>query len=118
MPRRNFIGLGAAGLASLGGWTWAAPSRGKPAAKNVLVVFEQGGMSHIDTWDPKPDAAAEHRSPFKPISTNVPGIHVSELLKQTARHMDKLTLVRCMTQPLPGVANSHPLGAWSARQTC
>ena len=111
MPRRNFIGLGAAGLASLGGWTWAAPSRGKPAAKNVLVVFEQGGMSHIDTWDPKPDAAAEHRSPFRPISTNVPGIHVSELLKQTARHMDKLTLVRCMTQPLPGVANSHPLGA-------
>lgn len=112
LPRRNFIGLGAAGLASLGGWTWAAPSgRKKPAAKNVLVIFEQGGMSHIDTWDPKPDAAAEHRSPFKPISTNVPGVHVSELLKQTAQHMDKLTLVRCMTQPTPGVANSHPLGA-------
>ena len=68
-------------------------------------------MSHIDTWDPKPDAAAEHRSPFKPISTNVPGVHVTELLKQTAQHMDKLTLVRCMTQPTPGVANSHPLGA-------
>ena len=112
LPRRNFIGLGAAGLASLGGWTWAAPSgRKKPAAKNVLVIFEQGGMSHIDTWDPKPDAAAEHRSPFKPISTNVPRVHVSELLKQTAQHMDKLTLVRCMTQPTPGVANSHPLGA-------
>ncbi len=112
VSRRNFIGLGAAGLASLGGWSWAAPSRRKgAAAKNVLVIFEQGGMSHIDTWDPKPDAAAEHRSPFKPISTNVPGVHVTELLKQTAQHMDKLTLVRCMTQPTPGVANSHPLGA-------
>ena len=99
-------------MASLGGWSWAAPSRSKgAAAKNVLVIFEQGGMSHIDTWDPKPDAAAEHRSPFKPISTNVPGVHVTELLKQTAQHMDKLTLVRCMTQPTPGVANSHPLGA-------
>ena len=99
-------------MASLGGWSWAAPSRRKgAAAKNVLVIFEQGGMSHIDTWDPKPDAAAEHRSPFKPISTNVPGVHVTELLKQTAQHMDKLTLVRCMTQPTPGVANSHPLGA-------
>lgn len=99
-------------MASLGGWSWAAPSRRKgAAAKNVLVIFEQGGMSHIDTWDPKPDAVAEHRSPFKPISTNVPGVHVSELLKQTAQHMDKLTLVRCMTQPTPGVANSHPLGA-------
>jgi hypothetical protein len=61
-------------------------------------------MSHIDTWDPKPDAASEHRSPFKPISTNVPGIHVTELLKQTAKHMDKLTLIRCMTQPTPGTA--------------
>jgi hypothetical protein len=110
-PRRNFIGLGAAGLGVLGGWTWAAPSRKQAAAKNVMVIFEQGGMSHIDTWDPKPDAAAEHRSPFKPISTNVPGTHVTELLKQTAKHMDKLTLIRCMTQPTPGIANSHPKGA-------
>jgi len=108
--RRNFIGLGAVGLASLRNWSWAAPRR-KAAAKNVLVIFEQGGMSHIDTWDPKPDAPVEHRSPFKPISSNVPGIQVTELLKKTARHMDKLSVIRCMTQPVPGVANSHPMGA-------
>ena len=110
MHRRNFIGLGAVGLASLRNWSWAAPRR-KAAAKNVLVIFEQGGMSHIDTWDPKPDAPVEHRSPFKPISSNVPGIQVTELLKKTARHMDKLSVIRCMTQPVPGVANSHPMGA-------
>jgi hypothetical protein len=80
-------------------------------AKRVLVVFEQGGMSHIDTWDPKPEAAVEHRSPFKPIATMVPGVFVTELLAQTARHMDKLAIVRSMIQPTPGIGNSHPKGS-------
>ena len=97
-------------MSSLGNWSWAAPRR-KAAAKNVLVIFAQGGMSHIDTWDPTPDAPVEHRSPFKPISSNVPGIQVTDLLKKTAQHMDKLSVIRCMTQPVPGVANSHPMGA-------
>lgn len=109
--RRSFLGLGACGLLSLSGWRPAVASGGKSRAKNVLVVFEQGGVSHIDTWDPKPDAAAEHRSPFKPIPTNVPGIFVTELLAKTAQHMDKLAVVRCMTQPTPGIGNSHPKGS-------
>src|SRR5579872_867465 len=61
----------------------------KGKAKNVLVVLEQGGLSHIDTWDPKPEAVADHRSPFKPISTKVPGIQLTELLTNTARVTDK-----------------------------
>jgi hypothetical protein len=88
-----------------------AASTRRGSAKNVLVIFEQGGVSHTDTWDPKPGATAEHRSPFRPIQTNVPGVHVTELLTKTAKHLDKLTLVRCMTQPTPGVGNSHPKGS-------
>lgn len=65
----------------------------------------------MDTWDPKPDMAVEHASPHKPIQTNVPGIFVTELLTKTARHIDKLAIVRCMIQPTPGIGNSHPKGS-------
>ena len=78
-------------------------------AKNVLVLLEQGGLSHMDTWDPKPDVVAEHRSPYKPIATNVSGIQFTELLKKTARHADKLAVVRSMHHKT-NVANGHPLG--------
>lgn len=81
--------------------------RGK--AKNVLVVLEQGGLSHIDTWDPKPQAVADHRSPFKPIATKVPGIQFTELLGETARVADKLAIVRSMFHPKAG-ASGHPDG--------
>jgi len=111
--RRNFLQLGALGLSSLAGLgpspVFAASATAK--AKRVLVLFEQGGVSHIDTWDPKPEAAAEHKSPHKPISTSVPGVFVTELLKQTSRHMDKLAIVRAMIQPTPGIGNSHPAGS-------
>jgi hypothetical protein len=86
-----------------------AAGQGKPAAKNVLVVLEQGGLSHLDTWDPKPDAVAEHRSPFKPIATNVSGIQFTELLSNTARVADKLAVVRSMRHAKAG-ANGHPDG--------
>lgn len=110
--RRNFVLLGALGLSSLAvpRQVFANAAR-KTKAKNVLVIFEQGGMSQVDTWDPKPNAPVEHRSPFKPIQTNVPGVFVTELLQETSRHFDKLSLVRCMTQPTPGVGNSHPKGS-------
>lgn len=111
--RRNFLSLGVLGLSSLASQRTlrAAPSNATARAKNVLVIFEQGGISHIDTFDPKPLATEEHRSPFHPISTAVPGLHVTELLPKTVRHMDKLTLIRCMTQPTPGIGNSHPKGS-------
>ena len=49
-------------------------------AKNVLVILEQGGLSHIDTWDPKPEVIAEQRSPYRPVATTVPGMRFTELL--------------------------------------
>lgn len=112
--RRSFLGLGIGGIISaLTGIdaSAATPILGKGRAKRVLVLFEQGGVSHIDTWDPKPEAPLEHRSPFKPIRTRADGMQFTELLAKTARVADKLTVVRCMTQPTPGIGNSHPKGS-------
>lgn len=80
-------------LEALGRESSAATSR----ARNVLVVYEEGGISQMDTWDPKPEALVDHRSPFEPISTNVPGIHFTSLMPHLARHADKLAVVRSMT---------------------
>ena len=66
-------------------------------AKQVLVVYEEGGISQMDTWDPKPAAPVAHRSPFWPISTNVPGIQFSSLMPMIAQHADLLSVVRSMT---------------------
>lgn len=67
---------------------------GGGSAKSVILIFNDGAPSHIDLWDPKPDAAAEIRGDFHPIRTSVPGIHVSELLPRMAKRMDKLAIVR------------------------
>jgi len=116
IARRSFLQLGMLGAASSlirPGRAFAAGEKGRrpPRAKNVLVVFEQGGVSQMDTFDPKPDAVAEHRSPFKTIDTVVPGLRFTELLSKTAKVADKLTVVRCMNQPTPGIGNSHPKGS-------
>lgn len=79
---------------------------GKPQAKNVLVLLEQGGMSHMDTWDPKPEQATDHRSPFKPIKTKVPGMEFTELLTKTAGVADKLAVLRGMHHNV----GDHPMG--------
>src|SRR5438128_11577603 len=63
-------------------------------AKNVIFLWLQGGPPQHETFDPKPDAPAEIRGPFKPIATNVPGIQIGELLPRTARIADKLAIVR------------------------
>src|ERR1700733_10999916 len=55
-----------------------AGARGWESAKSVIMVFLQGGPSHIDIWDPKPDAPANIRGEFKPIKSKIPGAYVSE----------------------------------------
>ena len=107
-----FWSSAAAGLSTLQARQYAqGTTTPKPQAKNVLVLFEQGGMSQMDTWDPKPAAMVDHRTPFRSISTSVAGTHFSELLSKTAQHADKLTVIRCMNQPTPGIGASHPEGA-------
>ena len=78
----------------------ATGDKASPKAQACILVWLEGGPSHIDTWDPKPN------SNFKTISTNVAGIQVSELLPKLARHMDKLSIVRSMHTK----GNDHPQG--------
>ena len=70
----------------------------KVKAKSVIQIFLWGGMSHNDTWDPKPDAGYDYNGPLKaPLSTNVDGIQVSEWFPKMAKQADKYSLIRSMT---------------------
>ncbi len=86
-----------------------AATTGGAAAKRVIVILEQGGLSHIDTWDPKPEAAVDHRSPHRPIATSVPGIQFTSLLPHTAKIARKIAVVRSMYHAKAG-ADAHPNG--------
>ncbi len=106
LDRRELLRIG--GLSALGlslpalleahqaGPAVAALSRTFGRVKNVLFLWLQGGPPQHETFDPKPDAPAEVRGEFKPIATNVPGIHICELLPRTAAIVDKLAIVRSM----------------------
>ncbi len=114
ISRRNFLKVGALGV---GGLTLAdllrlraqaATSAGatQPGAsgsfalparpKSVIMVYLNGGPSHIDMYDPKPEAPVEYRGEFRSIKTNVPGINICELLPLQAKIADKLAIVRNM----------------------
>jgi Protein of unknown function (DUF1501) len=67
----------------------------RPTARNCIYLFMNGGMSHIDTWDPKP--GTETGGPTKAISTSADGVHISEYLPRMAKHMNKTALIRGMT---------------------
>ncbi len=97
--RREFLRLGtAAGLAVATRLGLRSALRGQPEDDfNCLYILNSGGMSHLDLWDPKPDAPAEIRGEFAPIETSVPGVFFSELLPEAARIADKLAIVRSMT---------------------
>ena len=68
-------------------------------ATSCILIWLAGGPSHIDTFDPKPDAPSNVRGEFKPIDTSVPGLKISEVLPNLAKMMDRLTLVRSVTSP-------------------
>jgi len=61
---------------------------------NCIMLFLVGGPSQIDTWDPKPNAPAEIRGPFKPIDTSVPGMQITEIFPKTAKHAHEFSLIR------------------------
>ena len=62
--------------------------------KSVILLWLSGGPSHLDTWDPKPDAPSEVRGPYGTIATTVPGVRFCEHLPRQAAIMDKLTVIR------------------------
>ncbi len=97
--RRGFLQAGALGGLGL---FWhdllraqaAGPARARAKAKAVILVFNCGGPSHLETWDPKPEAGDNVRGPFGAIPTNVPGIRISGLMPRLARQADKYAIVR------------------------
>ena len=103
--RRDFLRVGSLGLfsgLSLTQYLRAADAQ-KPAkatAQSCILLWLEGGPSQMDTWDPKPSSA------FKPISTNVAGIQISELLPKLSKKMDKLAVIRSMHTK----GNDHPQG--------
>ena len=117
--RREFLRVGSIGLFGLGlshYFSWqqalASSSTSKYAgikafnsAKSVILLFLQGGPSHIDIWDPKPDAPSNVRGEFKPIKTKVPGIWLSETMPLLAQQMDKCQLIRSMSYTPKGLFN-------------
>src|SRR3954449_4996353 len=74
-------------------------------AKSVIFLFLQGGPSHIDIWDPKPDAPDNIRGSFKPIPTKIPGCQISETMPLLAQQLDKATLVRSVSYTPAGLFN-------------
>lgn len=79
----------------------------RPARAKACIFFMlEGGPSHIDMWDLKPDAPAEIRGPFRPVSTVVPGTQISELLPLSAGIVDKLTILRSHSH----ADNAHQTG--------
>lgn len=106
LSRREMLrvgGLTAFGL-NLADWFRSSARAGEPGAaakaRSCILIWLDGGPSHLDTFDLKPDAPEEVRGPFHPIASNVPGIELSELLPQSARLMDKAAILRSMTSPL------------------
>src|SRR5947209_16957801 len=104
VPRRDFlrrVGVGTFGLSLADFFARQASVCGNEAtagarARSCIVLYCWGGMSHLETWDLKPNAPAECRGEFQPIATVVPGIHVGEHMPLLARHTDKLAIIRSM----------------------
>ena len=82
-----------------------AGGRGFGSAKSVILLFLQGGPSHIDIWDPKPDAPSNIRGEFGAIDTKVDGIRLSETMPLLADQVDKCTLIRSMSYTPKGLFN-------------
>jgi PAS domain-containing protein len=112
--RREFVRagmLGAAGL-SLGELLRHEALAGFAARRgaSVIILWMRGGPSHIDMWDPKPEAPLEYRGEFGTISTSVPGITIGELLPRCGAIMHKWSIVRSL--------HHHDAGHSSADQIC
>jgi hypothetical protein len=121
VTRRDFIQVGLGGMLGLGLCDLfrlqaatieaGAKSVSKPGRKNVncILIWMDGGPSHYETFDPKPDAPSEIRGEFKTISTKIPGVQFSECVPKLAGIADKFTVVRsiCHKDPNHGGGNHY-----------
>lgn len=108
LHRRELLQLGAAALCGLTQADFLradAHSAGEPSyrKKSIVNVWLSGGVSHMDTFDMKPDAPAEFRGEFRPIATRVPGLQICEHMPKIAERMDRMALIRSLT----GAVDDH-----------
>jgi hypothetical protein len=115
--RRDILRVGGSGLLglTLGGMfqlqarsAEQTGSTGRPGwgkAKSIIMVYLQGGPSHLDLWDPKEGVPDNVRSVFKPIDTKTPGLQFTEILPKLAQVTDKLTMIRSMSYTPNGLFN-------------
>ena len=112
LTRRSFVRLGGLGSLGLGlsqlleGRT-AQPSGSFGRARRCLLLYMWGGPSHIDLFDMKPRAPSELRGPFREVSTNVPGVRITELMPKLGEVVDKIGFIRSVTH----TDNNHSTGA-------
>src|SRR5437762_3015921 len=91
LSRRAFFGAAAGTVFGAAALSASAGEMAKKQ-KRMIVIFLSGGVSQLETWDPKPNT--DTGGPFRAIPTSVLGIHISELLPHTAKQMHRMTLVR------------------------
>ncbi len=113
LTRRELLKRGVAGAAALAltgtPVMGARPSVRPATARSVIQIWMWGGPSHLDTFDPKPEAGYDYCGPLsKPISTNVPGIQIGQLLPLLSKQADKYAIIRSMTH---GV-NAHETASY------
>jgi len=98
LSRRSFLQLGVAGMAAVGFPRLLQARAESTTRKNtsVILIWLDGGPSHMDLYDMKPEAPAEYRGIWKPIRTRVPGFDITELFPRQAQVTDKFSLVRSL----------------------
>ena len=119
-PRRDFLRLGVGAFMGLGfvdllrhqakaAEAARAAGRVSPDRVNCILIWLDGGPSHYETFDPKPDAPSEVRGEFRPIKTAVPGVYFSECVPKLAAVADKFTVLRsvCHKDPNHGGGNHY-----------
>lgn len=116
MTRRDLLRIGGSGfigltlgsmfqMQALAKETKAMGGPGWGKAKSIIMIYLQGGPSHLDLWDPKEKVPDNVKSVFKPISTKIPGIQFTELLPNLAKVNDKMTMIRSMSYTPNGLFN-------------
>ena len=108
--RRDVLRLGCLTALGLTAGTWSRLRAGSPrraGAKSCILIWLDGGPSHLETFDPKPEAPSEVRGPFGSIETALPGVRVSEVMPGIARQLDRMAVLRSVTSPL----GEHNLGS-------
>jgi len=116
LTRRDLLRIGGSGILGLTlgsmfqlkALASESPHSGRPGwgrAKSVIMVYLQGGPSHLDLWDPKENVPDSVRSTFSPIPTRIPGVNFTELLPNLAKVNDRFTMIRSMSYTPNGLFN-------------